>query len=200
MKKTAIALGILGALAATPVLAASPFAGPYVGGNLQYQNDSSRLNSTVGTSGQQSATGAGVGLEAGYGWRNGPNYLGVEADGTLSTTHGSVDSALGTTKYENHQQASLAVEPGVVIGNDQALLYGRAGWAVADGKISSTNYPAGDRTLNGPLLGVGVAVPVAQNVDAKLGYDHTWFEKETLGGSQITPSEDAIRAGVDFHF
>lgn len=200
MRKSVIALGLLGVLGAGPALAASPFEGAYVGGNIGYQNWPNRVSPNSGASGDEASTGASIGLDGGYGWRTGASYLGAELAGDLATTAGSLNGPLGQASVESHKQASVAVVPGLVVGNDAALVYGKAGWAIADGELSAAGSPSTTKTLNGPLLGGGVAIPVAQNVDARLDFAHTWYGKVSTPAGLMTPSEDQVKLGLDFHF
>jgi outer membrane immunogenic protein len=83
--------------------------------------------------------------------------------------------------------------------------YGALGVAIAQGTRSSTGGGGTDTNVHvGGSLGVGVMMPVADNVTLDLEYRHQMFMPQTYdtGGvpASVALNTDTIRAGVNFSF
>lgn len=175
--------GTCALLALTGTAQASPFHGPYVGGQLgwvgyelDYRADDSRISglSTSGLTGGV-MTGWGTVLNNGL-------YLGVEFDAQSEDADLTVridDAELGVdSKYSYGITGRL----GTTV-NDSVLLYGLAGYQRTrfDYRLTETEEDMSLRfkdSTNGARIGVGVEYQMDNRLFMRAEYSYTFYESE----------------------
>ncbi|MDR3496012.1 MAG: outer membrane beta-barrel protein [Ancalomicrobiaceae bacterium] len=211
------------------------YLGAHLGSGLAYSRLDNPVGSALGTGslyGDTLRAPAGmVGIQGGFNWQM-PNanwLLGVEGEMELMVAHGSntcltsnVILVSANCELHSHIAATLAGRAGFLFDPDQrALLYGKAGVALADVQSTQTlNYSdatasatqgvGSTKAATGVLLGLGVEYALTSAISLKLEYDHYGLGSykvpttyTNLGQPVVAtarPSFDTVKVGVNYHF
>jgi outer membrane immunogenic protein len=189
------------AAVAAPAMAqdAERFNGPFIGGQLGWQQDRQTL--TVGTlEAKNNASGLSYGGQLGYDFRlGGSTVLGLEAfmtGRTGQTEFDDFDLRQGRTFGATARLGYLLDESG--------LLYARGGWAnarfTADDGVDRVS-----ENRDGFTVGAGYERYLSDNVSARIEYNYSDFGKDDLSaiagpGAELAYRRHAITAGVNFRF
>lgn len=171
-------------------------------------------------------SGGYVGVDAGYSWFEGADSFGntSKLDGFLGGVHvgynvmaeqfvfgGEIDAAIlnasvvtpQNVKFDANWIASARVRAGVTV--DRVLFYATGG--VSFGHLELTSQTTGtsnNSTHTGWVAGAGVEAFLAENMTARLEYQHHDFGNETynLGAAnfQVNGKVDLVKFGVSYHF
>jgi outer membrane immunogenic protein len=202
-----------------PPPAPLPFswAGFYIGGNIG--GVSSHLTATDLLTGvsldTRGTTGFMGGGQLGYNFQFGGGFvLGGELDGDwtsikrtslpIATTRGALEASASMPWL-----ATAAARFG--FASDRFLVYGKAGGASVDNKLTVTNLTTGlsaeaTKSRTGWVVGAGVEFAVAQNWTVKLEYDHIgldhWTSASPIIGDSITVERkiDMVKVGFNYLF
>ena len=195
-------LGMLGAAGAAdmPVKAPPPppapvvfsWAGFYIGGNIGGVR--SHLTATDFITGASLDTGGTSGFmgggQIGYNFQFGGGFvLGGELDGdwtSLKRTSPLVVTTRGTLEASASMPWLATAAARFGFASDRFLVYGKAGGASVDNKLTVTNLTTGlsaegNRSRTGWVLGAGVEFAVVQNWTVKFEYDHIGLDHWTSG-------------------
>jgi outer membrane immunogenic protein len=146
--------------------------------------------------------GGFAGGTVGYNWQSGMFVAGIEADGAWANISNSA-SLLGVTATAK-VDALATVRGRVGAAFDQVLLYGTAGLALADTKVSVTAPGVAlsdNRTQTGWTAGAGVEWMFIPRWSLKAEYLYRRFESVTLFGvSTGTIAVNSGQVGVNYHF
>lgn len=176
--------------------AATPFVGPYIGGQLGYSvYDIENTFLGVSVDGLSASGGEG-GLYGGWGMKLTPTtYAGVEIEYSVSGAEFTVNGF----KIEDGDNYGISGRVGWLPANN-VMLYGRLGWQRAE-----LEYRDGGMTFgqdhDGLRLGLGAEVAMAGNWLLRLDYAHTVYDDVTfLGVDKYDPVNDVFRVGLGFQF
>jgi len=118
--------------------------------------------------------------------------------------YGSVDGVnLGSARFTTKEQAVDLVAKGILPLQDGFGLYGKAGAAYLDGKVSGSGNVLG-HNLSGsitehkilPTFGVGVSYDITPNVPVDL----SWNRIQKVGNTRFLRSTDLIALGIAYNF
>jgi len=209
-----IALGMAPAIAAdlparaytkapAAAIAINNWTGFYVGamGGYAQQNDS--------TLGLGEVKGGFAGGTLGYNWQTGNLVLGVEADAAWADVGVTVGNpALAAVETRIRDMGTVRGRVGYAF--DQVLIYGTAGYAWADNRItlSALNVSISDSQIHsGWTAGAGVEVMFAPKWSVKAEYLYRSFDSETYfagirrpGLESGTLNLNSVQLGVNYHF
>ena len=148
--------------------------------------------------------GGFAGATVGYNWQFGTFVAGLEADGAWANiSQSSTDLLLGVTTSAK-LDASATVRGRVGVAFDQVLLYGTAGLALADAKLSTTALGltlSDSKTLTGWTAGAGVEWMFMPRWSLKAEYLYRSFDSVTIAGIPTgTLNLNSGQVGVNFHF
>lgn len=156
------------------------------------------------------------GMHAGVGTRFSTyGYAGIEGDidGAAINGTGSMPGVV-TAKSENTFLGSIRARFGVIF-NDDALVYGTAGYGFGGGQFSIADVVNGANTtvrptMNGFVWGGGVEYAITAHLKARveyLQYDFGTFSATMTPASVVAPvlftqkdRVDVVRAGLTYHF
>lgn len=163
-------------------------------------------------------------LFGGYGRYFNNFYLGGELFTGLSNAHGTDSISTAFLKYKGEfsvgQSWGVSILPGYKFGNSGPLLYGRLGYIQTELKTSDwgNNFmpvsKSASNWTNGFNIGVGVEVPIYQNLSGRLEYSYvkySAFEQNGSGpqggfqfptggiGSNNTPSDNRGSLDLIYH-
>lgn len=148
--------------------------------------------------------GGFAGATVGYNWQFGTFVAGLEADGAWANiSQSSTDLLLGVTTSAK-LDASATVRGRFGVAFDQVLLYGTAGLALADAKLSTTALGltlSDSKTLTGWTAGAGVEWMFMPRWSLKAEYLYRSFDSVTISGIPTgTLNLNSGQVGVNFHF
>jgi outer membrane immunogenic protein len=154
------------------------------------------------TSDPLSIKGGFGGATVGYNWQFGTLVLGIEADGAGADISGT-STAAGITATDKIQ-ALATVRGRLGVAVDQVLLYGTAGFALADEKGSATNGAvtlSDTETRTGWTAGAGVEWMFMPRWSLKAEYLYRSFDSVTvLGVATGTLAVNSGQFGINYHF
>ena len=146
--------------------------------------------------------GGFAGGTLGYNWQSGMFVAGIEADGAWADISNSV-SLLGVTATAK-VDALATVRGRVGVAFDQVMLYGTAGLALADTKVSVTALGmtlSDSKTQTGWTAGAGVEWMFIPRWSLKAEYLYRRFDSVTLFGfSTGKVAVNSGQFGINWHF
>jgi outer membrane immunogenic protein len=188
----------------TPEPLPTPFtwAGLYVGVHAGYGWSSIDWQEGI-FSGSQDGDGWLAGGQIGFNLQSGRLVYGLEADATGSWIEGGNADSGHATQLLYSVRARL----GMSTSDNRWLFYvtGGAAWADMEyANIASSGY---SDTHFGWVAGAGIERALTPNVTARLEYLHYDFDSLTspagslgAGSSQLDPSVDTVRLGINYKF
>ena len=210
-----IALGIAPAAAAD--LAARPYTkapaaaiainnwtGFYLGAMGGYAQENS---SGIGT-----LSGGFAGGTAGYNWQTGNLVLGIEADAAWADVGATIGLFGGLASVSDKIRDLGTVRGRVGYAFDSVLIYGTAGYAWADNRITATAVGVGSisdsHVHSGWTAGAGVEVMFAPKWSVKAEYLYRSFESQNYFAGVVRPvglasgtlNLNSVQVGVNYHF
>jgi outer membrane immunogenic protein len=169
------------------------WSGFYLGALLGY----SFGDADTDEAGSIDVNGIDGGVFAGANWQYNNLVLGIEGDVLGS----ALDGGEAGVSLDQRIEGSLRGRAGLAL--DRFLLYGTAGGAAADLKVSA----GGDddqKALLGWTAGAGVEAMLTGNLTARVEYRYTDYEDKTftVDGADIDAdlNTNSVRAGVAFKF
>jgi outer membrane immunogenic protein len=208
-----IALGIAPAaaadLAARPYTKAPPMAvainnwgGFYIGAMGGYAQENSDGLGTL--------SGGFAGGTAGYNWQMGNVVLGIEADAAWADV-GATVGIVGLASASSTIRDMGTVRGRVGYAFDSVLIYGTAGYAWADNRITATALGASisdSQVHSGWTVGAGVEVMFAPKWSVKAEYLYRSFASQNYFAGPIlaagvasgTFNLNSVQVGVNYHF
>lgn len=144
----------------------------------------------------------------GYNWQMGTFVGGIEADGAFADVNNSATFAGVTVAAKVDALATVRGRAGVAFG--QVLLYGTAGLALADAKLSASALGVSisdSKTLTGWTAGAGVEWMFMPRWSVKAEYLYRSFGGQTFFAAQFPPgiptgtlNVNSGQVGVNYHF
>ena len=187
---------------APAAIAINNWTGFYIGAMGGYGQEDS---SDIGT-----LSGGFAGGTAGYNWQTGNLVLGVEADAAWSDVGASVTGLGGLAAASAKIRDMGTVRGRIGYAFDQVLIYGTAGYAWADNRMTATllNVSISDSHFHsGWTAGAGVEFMVAPKWSVKAEYLYRSFQGETynfpgiaVGVASGTLNLNSVQVGVNYHF
>jgi opacity protein-like surface antigen len=188
----------------------------YVGGQLGHgttQSDNNGPRPDAATSdftldATRSGQGFTAGVMAGYGHQMNDFYIGGELELEASSADWNIERSPTGRIYSVDKQGTVgaSVRVGYVL-NDSVLIYGRVGYVQSR---FNTNYQfngiAVDQndTLGGLRIGGGVEFALRDNLNARLEYTHTEYDRHSVnfgtGVDNFDTSERLFRVGLTYQF
>jgi len=177
--------------------AATPFVGPYIGGQLGYSVYDTELSGPGYSVEGLSGSGGEGGLFGGWGMKPTPvTYAGVEAEYNWSGAE-HTDTFAGL-KIEDKDNYGISARVGWLPANN-VMLYGRLGWQRAELEYRLNGFSS-KQDHDGLRLGLGVEVAMASNWLMRLDYAHTIYDDVTVLGAKSEPTNDVFRLGFGLQF
>ena len=179
------------------------FEGWWLGGTI----GGASVNYDMSPGSSVSSSGVLGGIVGGYSWQHGPFVVGVEGDFMASDISGSRSFNGGLNKVSPgfDTLADLRLRAGYTI-LPNLLLFGTFGgaWADADLPISGPGGAFRETTFFGWSAGAGAEFAFDENWSARLDYQFTDFDSETISypGGQTTydPDSNTFRGSVIYRF
>jgi outer membrane immunogenic protein len=189
--------------AAEPLPPQDVFEGWWLGGTV----GGATVNYDFPPAGSVDTSGVLGGVVGGWSWQNGPVVVGIEGDFLGSDISGArrFNAGLNRVSPSIDTMADLRLRAGVTV-MPQLLLFGTFGgaWATADLPISGPGGGPGDADFFGWSVGGGAEVALSPNWSARLDYQFTDFDKETInysGGKQtFDPDANTYRGSLIYRF
>lgn len=188
-----------------PVPPEDVFEGWYLGGTI----GGAWVNYDLAPASPGTVDSSGVvgGVIGGYSWQHGPYVIGVEGDFLASDISGSRTYNGGLNKVSPgfDTMADLRLRAGYTI-LPNLLLFGTFGgaWADADLPISGPGGAFRETTFFGWSVGGGAEFAFDQNWSARLDYQFTDFDAETIsypgGKTTYDPDSNQFRGSVIYRF
>jgi outer membrane immunogenic protein len=187
----------------TPIPSQDMFEGWYLGGTI----GGAWVNYDLAPAGTVDSSGVLGGIVGGYSWQHGPYVIGVEGDFLASDISGSRSFNGGLNKVSPgfDTMADLRLRAGYTI-LPNLLLFGTFGmaWADADLPISGPGGAFRETTFFGWSVGGGAEFALDRNWSARLDYQYTDFDSETIsypGGKQTyDPDSNTFRSSIIYRF
>ena len=218
MKKILLTTTGLIALGMAPAVAADLAARPYTkapAAAIAINNWSGFYLGAMGGYAQENSSGNGTqsggfaGGTAGYNWQMGNVVLGIEADAAWADIGATVGSP-AVLALEGRIRDMGTVRGRVGYAFDQVLIYGTAGYAWADNRLTFTG-PGGSlsdsKIHSGWTAGAGVEVMFAPKWSVKAEYLYRSFESQNYfagiappGLASGTLNLNSVQVGVNYHF
>jgi outer membrane immunogenic protein len=174
------------------------WAGAYVGGTVNY--DWGRFS---GGGSNYNADGAGGGLYGGYNWQSGQIVYGAEADINYNGEKGSAGRGQGGESLDGKQGVNGSIRGRVGYDLNPFLIYGTAGLAASDNKVSNSTS-SDSATALGYTVGAGVEALVTSNITARLEYRYSDYQKKDFDldtGSVSRGFDDhSVKLGIGVKF
>ncbi|MHA1517806.1 MAG: outer membrane protein [Alphaproteobacteria bacterium] len=154
-----------------------------------------------------SSSGIVGGIVGGYSWQHGPFVIGVEGDFLASDVSGShkYNGGLNTVSPGFDMVADLRLRAGYTV-LPNLFLFGTFGgsWVDADLSISGLGGAFRETTFFGWSVGGGAEYAFDENWGARLDYQFTDFDAETVsypGGKEtFDPDSDTFRGSLIYRF
>ncbi|MGK2923115.1 MAG: outer membrane protein [Methyloceanibacter sp.] len=186
-----------------PVPPQDVFEGWWLGGTV----GGASVSYDLSPGGSVSSSGVLGGVVGGYSWQHGPYVVGVEGDFMASDISGSRSFNGGINKVSPgfDTLADLRLRAGYTI-LPNLLLFGTFGgaWADADLPISGPGGAFRETTFFGWSVGGGAEFAFDQNWSARLDYQFTDFDAETIsypgGKTTYDPDANTFRGSVIYRF
>jgi outer membrane immunogenic protein len=204
MSRFAFAL-IAAAALAGPVAAqdARNFNGPFIGGQIGWQQDRQSLTtSTVPpTTTRAKGDGFAYGGQLGYDFNLGSAVLGVEA----SLTGRTGSNRFPTFDLETGRTINVTARAGWLV-TPEGLLYVRGGYSNARYTVANNVLRLADVSENrdGYTVGAGYEHMLAKNVSARIEYNYSDYGNDSLPGiggpANLNYHRHAVMTGVNFRF
>ena len=178
---------------------ATNFNGPFIGGQIGWQQDRQSLTtSTVPpTTTRAKGDGFAYGGQIGYDLNLGGGVIGLETSltgRTGSNRFPSFDLDAGRTINVTARAGALVTPEG--------LLYARGGYSNA--RFSITNPAGASENRDGYTVGAGYEQMLARNVSARIEYNYSDYGSDTLPGtggpSTLNYHRHAVMTGLNFRF
>ena len=195
--------GLATLFAATQASAAEPFNGPYIGGEIGWQQDKLRGTLRSDTEGSlttsDKASGFAYGGQIGYDFKLGEKFVvGAEAFATGDSAKIRIDD----TSADGGRALGLAARAGVLAGPG-SLIYLKGGWE--NGRFTfNDGVDRASANRDGWTLGAGFEQMVTQNVSARVEYRHTKFNSFAVdlidGDASARFNRDRVMVGVNYRF
>ncbi|MCG2839441.1 outer membrane beta-barrel protein [Sandaracinobacter sp. RS1-74] len=202
---TKLALALIGTaslFAATQASAAEPFSGPYVGGEIGWQQDKLRgtMRTGIGAlTASDDASGFAYGGQIGYDFKLSEKFV-LGAEAFVGGDTGKIRDE--DTWADGGRAFGLTARAGVLAG-PQSLVYVKGGWE--NGRF--TFFDGEDRVSrnrDGWTIGAGFEQMLTPNVSARVEYRHTKFNSFnvdlTEGDASARFNRNRVMAGVNFRF
>jgi outer membrane immunogenic protein len=181
------------------------FEGWWLGGTIGGASVS--YDTSPASPGSVSSSGLVGGIVGGYSWQHGPFVIGAEGDFLASDVSGSRNYNGGLNKVSPGLDAiaDVRLRAGYTI-LPNLLLFGTFGgsWADADLPISGPGGSFRETTFFGWSVGGGAEYAFDQNWSARLDYQFTDFDAETVsypGGEEtFDPDSSTFRGSVIYRF
>jgi outer membrane immunogenic protein len=200
MSRFAFALLAAAAIAGPAVAQeAKNFNGPFIGGQIGWQQDRQSLDlSTVPPSTiRAKGDGFAYGGQLGYDLNLGGGVIGVET----SLTGRTGTSRFPTFDLESGRTINVTARAGWLV-TPEGLLYARGGYSNA--RFSITNPAGGAENRDGYTVGAGYEQMLGKNVSARIEYNYSDYGNDTLpgigGGASLNYHRHALMTGVNFRF
>jgi outer membrane immunogenic protein len=174
--------------AAPYTVAAYPWMGPYLGGNIGYAWGSVDNNWTK-------PSGVAGGVQAGYNFHQGPWVFGFEGD--IQAT--GADDTFAPWKFSNPWFGTVRGRVGYTFSN--VMFFGTGG--LAFGELRATTFGLSESHTNaGWTLGAGAEMAFAQHWSAKIEYLYVDLANSNfvITGASNGYRFGLIRAGVNYRF
>ena len=180
------------AAAPAPAYKAFNWTGAYAGinGGYEFGKATKSAGSTVGN-----IDGYSIGATAGYNQQIDNFVVGVEGD--LAKTN--IDGSTGSNSAKITSLGTVRARAGVAV--DRALVYGTAGYA--GGNMKVTSGASGTKWENGYAFGAGLEYAFTNNVSGKAEYLYTHLNDKNYNLTSVTTAgsnTSAIRTGVNYKF
>lgn len=180
------------AAAPAPVYKAFNWTGAYAGvnGGYEFGKMTKSASATIGD-----IDGYSFGATAGYNQQIDNFVVGIEGD--LAKTN--IDGSTGTNSAKITSLGTIRARAGVAV--DRALVYGTAGYAGGNTKVSS-NAGSSTKWENGYAVGTGLEYAFTNNISAKAEYLYTHLNDKNFNLATTTAGSNtsAIRTGVNYKF
>jgi outer membrane immunogenic protein len=144
----------------------------------------------------------------GYNWQFGQFVAGIEGDGAFADVNNSVTIGGVTVGAKLDALATVRGRFGIAV--DQVLLYGTAGLAIADAKLSASALGVGisdNQTLTGWTAGAGIEWMFLPHWSLKGEYLYRSFGGQTFFANQFPPgiqtgtlNINSGQVGINYHF
>jgi len=200
MSRFAFALLAAAAIAGPAVAQeAKNFNGPFIGGQIGWQQDRQSLDlSTVPPSTiRAKGDGFAYGGQLGYDLNLGGGVIGVET----SLTGRTGTSRFPTFDLESGRTINVTARAGWLV-TPEGLLYARGGYSNA--RFSITNPAGSAENRDGYTVGAGYEQMLGKNVSARIEYNYSDYGNDTLpgigGGASLNYHRHALMTGVNFRF
>lgn len=204
MSRFALAL-IAAAAIAGPAAAqeAKNFNGPFIGGQIGWQQD--RQSLTTGTvpptTTRAKGDGFAYGGQIGYDFNLGSAVLGLET----SITGRTGANRFPTFDLEAGRTINVTARAGWLV-TPEGLLYARGGYSNARFTVANNVLRVADVSENrdGYTVGVGYEQMLGKNVSARIEYNYSDYGNDTLPGvggpATLNYHRHAVMTGVNFRF
>ena len=180
------------AAAPAPAYKAFNWTGAYAGlnGGYEFGKASGSAKSAVGN-----LDGYSIGGTVGYNQQMDNFVVGVEGD--LAKTN--IDGATSTNSAKITSLGTVRARAGVAM--DRALVYGTAGYA--GGNMKVTSGASSTKWENGYAVGAGLEYAFTNNISGKAEYLYTHLNDKNYSLTDVTTAgsnTSAIRSGVNYKF
>ena len=161
-------------------------------------------NFAGGQAGTVSVDGLLGGITAGANMQYDQFVFGLEGDLAWDDLNGSATCGASACGTDNDWSGTLRARAGYAI--DPVLIYATAGLAAADINASGPSGTYSD-TYYGWTAGAGVETAITEQLSAKLEYAYTDYGDKTApagtlaaAATTVSPSNHAVKVGLNFHF
>lgn len=201
MSRFAIALLAAAAIAgpAAAQTADKNFNGPFIGGQIGWQQDRQSLtdSSLPPVTTRAKGDGFAYGGQIGYDLNLGKAVVGLET----SLTGRTGSNRFPTFDLDVGRTVNVTARAGFLVAPD-SLLYARGGYSNA--RFSITNPAGPSENRDGYTLGAGFEKMLTGNVSARVEYAYSDYGKDTLSGAggpaALNYRRHAVMTGVNFRF
>jgi opacity protein-like surface antigen len=199
---------LLGSLvAATPVLAAGEFEGPWVGAGMGFRGTNTEISGTgfnFDGIGKTSVYGTVLG---GYAWRTGDFTLGPYAQymiGTVTSNTAQVGGINTNVKWKN--QFQIGLQPGYFL-TKESVVYLKAGYSHVTVELNGANAAgqfSNDQGFSGPGIGLGLKTQFESNWIIFVDAQQVYFKSKNFSaggaGIDVKPKMTMATFGFGYQF